>query len=259
MRDEPIGPRSLTIVIPAYCEEKRLAQTTEEVIAAARLTLDRFEVVIVDDGSTDRTGEIADELTERHDCVSTVHLSENRGVGAAFQAGLARAQHPNISIVPGDHAFEQSGLEVLFGAVGLADMIISYRTNFQVRTPIRRAFSTMGTLAVRLTTRCWLKDGQSIYVWPVDLARQIKTPPDYRYHPVTLVSLLRMVPSFAEVPVTLTPDPDRQSRALRWRTVFNFGWQLSRLLVRSLLLPPTLRPRRVDVAVAIRRSMPSDQ
>jgi dolichol-phosphate mannosyltransferase len=222
-------------VIPAFCEEDRLERTAREALAAARNTLEEFEIIIVDDGSTDGTSDIADRLACALKCVSVVHFPENRGVGAAYQAGLARARYSKISLVPGDHAFEQSGLEAVFRAAGTADMVISYRCNPAARSPIRRLLSVICNQLLRLTTRCPLRDGHSLYVWPVDLARQVQTPPDYSYHLVTLVSLLRRVKSYTEVPVCLTPKPDAHSRVLRWRVVWTLGWRLSNLLIQSLL------------------------
>lgn len=225
--------RQLTIVIPAYCEQDRLILTATEVISAAHETLDDFEIIIINDGSTDNTREIANSLAAEYDCVSVIHFETNRGVGAAYRAGLDYARYDNISLVPGDHAFEKSGLHDMFANVGQADMIISYRANPLARSPLRRLLSRICTFQLRITTRCWLRDGHSLYVWPVKLARSIDTPNDYSYHLVTLVSLLQRVSSYAELPVTLTPKPDEYSRVLRLGVVVVLAYRLSLLTLVS--------------------------
>ncbi|MBU3540832.1 glycosyltransferase family 2 protein [Polynucleobacter sp. UB-Tiil-W10] len=247
-----IAQRQLTIVIPAYCEQDRLALTTNEVISAALETLDDFEVIIINDGSTDNTRAVADILATKHKCVSVIHFETNRGVGAAYRAGLEAARYGNISLVPGDQAFEKSGLLDLFSAVGKADMIISYSANPRARSPVRRQLSRICTMQLRITTRCWLRDGHSLYVWPVKLARSINIPPDYSYHLVTLVSLLQKVTTYAELPVTLTPKPDEFSRVLRLGTVATLAWRLSLLTIASFARLGIQPPRKVALGARFR-------
>lgn len=242
------SPRRLTIVIPAYCEEERLALATFEVISAASETLDDFEIIIVNDGSTDGTREVADNLAAAHDIVSVIHFEKNRGVGAAYKAALERARFENISLVPGDRAFEKSGLIDVFGAVGQADMIISYRANPSARSPIRRLLSVAFTLQLSITTRCWLRDGHSLYVWPVKLVQNIETPADYSYHLTTLVNLLQQVNTYAELPVTLTSKPDESSRVLSWRVVSAKVWRLSVLTLKSFARLGAPRPQAVIIS-----------
>lgn len=239
--------KRLSIVIPAYCEESRLALATEEVLSAASLALDDFEVIIVNDGSTDATREVADQLAATHAKVSVIHFERNQGVGAAYRAGLERARFENLSLVPGDRPFQRSGLVRVFSAVGAADMVISYRVNPKARTLVRRLMSRVFTTQLGITTRCRIRDGHSMYVWPVDRARRIRTPADYSYHLVTLVKLLQQVSTYAEVPVHLTPKPDASSRVLRWGVVSRLAWHLSLLTLASLLRLGKPRPRAVLV------------
>jgi len=84
--------RELTIVVPALNEARRLAITVEEVIQAAQRHLSAFEVIIVNDGSTDGTGDVADALAARYPWVTVIHHSTNLGVGAAYHAALRLAR-----------------------------------------------------------------------------------------------------------------------------------------------------------------------
>ena len=107
-------------------------------------------------------------------------------------------------------------------------------------------------MQLRITTRCWLRDGHSLYVWPVKLARSIDIPPDYSYHLVTLVSLLQKVASYAELPVTLTPKPDEYSRVLRLGVVLTLAWRLSLLTLASFARIGTPPPKRIELETRIR-------
>lgn len=83
---QPARPISLvSFVVPAWNEEAHLAATLTRIREAARLLGERFEIVVADDGSTDRTGEIAEQLADR-----TVHVN-HRQIAAARNAGAKAA------------------------------------------------------------------------------------------------------------------------------------------------------------------------
>ena len=150
--------KSLTIVVPAFNEETKITTTVSEILAEAVRVLDAYEVIIVNDGSTDRTGAVADELARREPTVKVIHQAVNRGVGTAFHTALQYAQFTFLTLVPGDNAFHRSGLEAVFRAVGQADLIISYRQNTDARTPMRRFLSRCYNLAMCVLTGCPIRD-----------------------------------------------------------------------------------------------------
>src|SRR4051812_26980186 len=106
--------KRLTIVVPAFNEEAKLPTTVREILAEASLALDAYEVIVVNDGSADRTGAVADQLARDNVAVRVVHQAVNRGVGAAFGIGLALARYEFLTLIPGDNAFHHSGLRAVF-------------------------------------------------------------------------------------------------------------------------------------------------
>ena len=84
----------INILFPVYNEEQRLERGIEKTLSFLERHVDpektdcRYQLTIVDNGSTDKTGEIAQELAERFDCVRYLCIPE-KGVGAAFRAGVA--------------------------------------------------------------------------------------------------------------------------------------------------------------------------
>lgn len=236
-------PSGLTIVVPAFNEQHRLATTVEEIVAAARRDLDAFEVIVVDDGSTDDTPRIADELARRFPHVAVVHEPINRGVGAAYYRGLKLAKYPNLSLIPGDNAFHQSGLTAVFRLVGTADLVVSYRHNPQARTPFRRLLSRCCTRAMRFLTGKPIRDAHSLYVFPVHEARQVRRNPGYGYHIETLSALLRGGMRYVEVPVILNPRPDASSKVMRPKVLFKLMGTMARLYLQYLVLRRKVRFR----------------
>lgn len=224
--------RCLTILIPALDEEQKVALTVEEVLAAGRRLLDQFEVILVDDGSTDRTGAIADELAAANPEIRVIHNPQRRGVGWAFWEGIARAKYDRLTVVPGDHAYNISGIELLFSAVGSADLVISYRTN-QADTRQRRRviLSTLYQRLVGLIFGFRLNDFHSTVVYPVPQIRELSMrTAGYTYQLEVLVKLLRRGMSYVEVPVTLNPSGKGTSAALRPKTFFDLLWAIWRLM-----------------------------
>jgi dolichol-phosphate mannosyltransferase len=234
-------PAQLTVVVPAFNEERRLGRTVEEIVQVAQKTLAAFEVIVVNDGSKDRTGEVAEELSRRFPMVSVVHQATNQGVGAAYYCGLSRARHPYLTLVPADNAFHSSGVEAVFRQAGTADMVISHRDNPRARTPLRRLLSSCCTLAMRLLTGCNIRDAHSLYVFPVHEARQVPRNPGYGYHIQTLATLLRGGLSYVEVPVLLNPRPDFSSKVMRPGVLLHLIWTMSRMYTRYLLLRRRVR------------------
>jgi glycosyltransferase involved in cell wall biosynthesis len=238
--------KRLSIIVPAYNEEARLTITVNEILAEAARRLNAYEVIIVNDGSTDRTGAVADELGHSQQAVRVIHQPANRGVGAAYYAGLRAAQYEFLTLVPGDHAFHQSGLQTIFTAVGQAELIISYRANAQVRTPLRRILSLSCNRAMRVLTGCPIRDAHSMYVFPVEKARRLPDNNGYGYHMQALTTLLQQVESYLEVPVLLNPKPDFSSRVMKFGPLFSLACTMSGLYVRRFIfgmLKPAHRPK----------------
>jgi len=105
----PSGPFPLTVVVPAFNEEALLAGTVQslrETLTALGLAA---EIVIVNDGSRDRTGAIADELAQRHPPLVVRHQA-NQGLGGALRTGIAAARGDFVITWPADMPVERDDL-----------------------------------------------------------------------------------------------------------------------------------------------------
>jgi len=118
---------ALTFFFPAYNEEENV----EAVVAEAQETLprfaDEFEIVVVDDGSRDRTGEIADRLARADPRVRVIHHRPNRGYGGAVRSGLEQARLPFVFFTDGDRQFRLADLGLLIREIDGADAVVGYR------------------------------------------------------------------------------------------------------------------------------------
>jgi glycosyltransferase involved in cell wall biosynthesis len=212
----PPMSRCVSIFVPALNEAQKIRTTVSDILALANEFLDRFEILIFDDASTDDTSKIADELAAAHDCIKVVHNSTRGGLATNFHRAIAMARHQYITIVPGDGAFRTDGLAVLFGAVDRADMVISYRTNmWETRSWVRYVISRSLTHVVNLLCGLKLNDVHSLGVFPVAELRNLKLiSTNAGFFVEILVKLQRLPLTCLVVPMTLTPEQHVLGRSL---------------------------------------------
>src|SRR4051812_41356629 len=129
-----MNPRSVSVMVAAFNESVDLEGTVLDVIGALA-DFDEYEVIIVDDGSTDGTAEIADRLSEEHSCVLVVHHPVNQGIVAVYRSGLRAATKDYFTWVGGDHEIAAESVHAILHAIGDADLVIPYHA-----TPGERAW-----------------------------------------------------------------------------------------------------------------------
>jgi glycosyltransferase involved in cell wall biosynthesis len=137
---------SLSIVIPAYNEEQNVERAVEEVSQVAQNLGMDYEILLVNDGSADRTGEIGRELEDRIPNFKLVEHYPNRGYGGALKAGFAAATKELIAFTPGDAQFDFREIERFLAEIEAADIVCGYRANRQDN--IVRRFNALGWNAV---------------------------------------------------------------------------------------------------------------
>jgi glycosyltransferase involved in cell wall biosynthesis len=110
--------RSLSIVIPAYNEEKRLPSTLDQVIAFLRQSsYSPFEVIVVDDGSRDGTAEVALAAARRHAEIRLLQNPGNRGKGYSVRQGMLEARHEWVLFSDADLSAPIEEVTKLFEAI----------------------------------------------------------------------------------------------------------------------------------------------
>ncbi len=121
----------LSVFFPAYNEEGNIARLTEEAVETLQKLVREFEVIIVNDGSQDKTGEVADGLAERFPEVRAVHHEVNRGYGAALRTGFGACRLDYYFYTDGDRQFRIQEIEKLLPHAPGYDIVTGFRINRQ--------------------------------------------------------------------------------------------------------------------------------
>jgi glycosyltransferase involved in cell wall biosynthesis len=118
---------SLSFFFPALNEEDHVEAVVRDALAVLPGFADDIEVTVIDDGSTDHTGDIADDLAKADPRVRVVHHGVRRGYGGAVRSGLASARKEFVFFTDGDRQFEISDLGRLVAAIDGVDAVMGYR------------------------------------------------------------------------------------------------------------------------------------
>ncbi|MGH2408093.1 MAG: glycosyltransferase family 2 protein [Candidatus Limnocylindrales bacterium] len=141
---------ALSYFFPAHDEAENVDGLVAEALAVLPELTHAFEIIVVDDGSRDGTGAIADRLVAAHpDLVRVVHHERNRGYGAALRSGFRAARYPLIAFTDGDRQFHVGDLErllALSSAADAPDVVVGYR--------LKRADPLLRTLYARAYRLC---------------------------------------------------------------------------------------------------------
>jgi glycosyltransferase involved in cell wall biosynthesis len=142
----------LSYFFPAHNEEANLRGLVAEALATLPELAERFEIVIVDDGSRDATPAIADELAAAHPEVRAVHHAVNQGYGAALRSGFAAARHELIAFTDGDRQFHVADIGLLADRLAAADRpdaVVGYRVR-RADPLVRTVYASLYRLANRI-------------------------------------------------------------------------------------------------------------
>jgi dolichol-phosphate mannosyltransferase len=120
---------SVSVIILAYNEAENLAPMLRESLDWLSANLEHWELLVVDDGSTDNTGEVAYEFAAEDARVRVIVHAENRGMGGGMKSGIAVATCDYFTIIAGDGQHATSELARMIPALANADIVTTYHEN----------------------------------------------------------------------------------------------------------------------------------
>ena len=125
-------PITLSIFFPAYYDAENIPKVVEAALrVVADLEIEDYEITIVEDGSPDRTGEVADELARVHERVRVIHHERNLGYGMALRTGFTSATKQYVFYTDGDNQFDLQELKKFVALIPFTDIVSGFRVKKQ--------------------------------------------------------------------------------------------------------------------------------
>jgi glycosyltransferase involved in cell wall biosynthesis len=122
---------SISVFFPCYNEQASVARVAQQAVRVLEGLGADYEVIIVDDGSADETGRIADEIATDNDRIRVIHHEHNLGYGAALQSGFRAARKELVFYTDGDGQFDVNEMPALLPLMDDYDIVSCYRMNRQ--------------------------------------------------------------------------------------------------------------------------------
>src|SRR5438309_9323041 len=155
-KDQSVA-KCLSVVFPAFNEEANIRAVVEDACRIIPKFAPVFEIVMVDDGSKDRTGEICDDLALEFSNVRVVHHARNKGYGAALKTGIERARYDVIFFTDSDGQFDLREVATLLEQTDVYDIVAGYRAR-RHDPPHRLLFTWGWNILVRSVLRTKIRD-----------------------------------------------------------------------------------------------------
>jgi glycosyltransferase involved in cell wall biosynthesis len=249
-----MSPDSITIAVAALNEEAHLESAVDIIVRVVGRHFDQYEIIVYNDGSTDRTGEIADALVERYPSVVAVHHDRPQCLGGVIRSGLARARGTYFMWVDGKGATTEPALDAIFSHREEADLVVPYPCNQHERPWARRAVSRTFVLLLNTLFRLRLNYYTHVVLCRTAQARQFTVHTNsYAYQAEALIKMIKSGHSYVHIGVEDRYDQqDRKTKAFKLNNVTRVAAFLLRTfwdvyIVRRLRTAPA-PPSKMDEA-----------
>jgi hypothetical protein len=166
-------PTFLSLCLPAYNERENIGELLDSAISMLPEFLEEYEVVVVDDGSTDGTAELVDEYSKKDPAIRVVRHATNVGYGGAVTSGLRAAKGRHIAFMDSDGQFSLLDLPHLLRHLNYNDIVIGYR-HPRADSRIRRFNAWAWSQVVRAAVGVQVKDLDCAFkIFPREIVHQL--------------------------------------------------------------------------------------
>lgn len=228
----------LTIVIPCLNEEANICATLDTVASAMCELRYTYEILVIDDGSKDRTGELVEAYSDAHpELPIRLHRHErNRGLARSYVDGAFLGRGKYYRLVCGDNVEPKDTLVTVLAELGKADLIIPYHRPVAGKPALRRIVSKTYTALVNFLS------GHSVLYYnglPVTLRYNIMRWGPYSFgfgfQAELITRLLDEGATFVQIPVVASHvEKSGGNSALNWKNFLSVGHTLLEVFIRRV-------------------------
>jgi glycosyltransferase involved in cell wall biosynthesis len=165
---------SVTIVIPAYREENNIEAAIDNALKVAQSVTQDYEIIVIDDGSPDKTGDYARLKAQVDPHVRVASNAVNQGFGYSFARGVKMAAKEYITVFPGDNDMSALSLKDVLESRGSADLVISYMQKNNKRSIFRRVVSKTFVLIMNMLFGLHLKYYNGAFICRTSLLQKVQ-------------------------------------------------------------------------------------
>ena len=234
----------ISAFFPCYNDQETIAEVVEKALRVLEELTDDYEVIVVDDGSTDDSPTIVDELASRHSRVRVVHHEKNRGYGTVVRTGIAHSTKDWIFYTDGDGQYDVEQLRLLYENREGAEVVNGYKVN-RSDPWYRKLLGGAYNLAVRTLFRLPIRDVDCDFrLLRGNIARSLELRSSGGAICVEMIKALKAAGCrFKEVPVVHLPRRAGRSQFFRPRHLAVMCWELLVVALRPAgFRPPVEAP-----------------
>ena len=214
---------SVSVIVPALNEAGNIKKTVQTIMEALeKQGFSDFELIVIDDGSSDGTEKIVDGLTAENNHIKILHNPTPRGLGYNFRIGISLSSKDYVGWFPGDNETLPETIINIFQQIGKADIIIPYTVNPWVRSVYRRMFSFAYTMLFNVIFGLNLKYFNGPCFFRHDLLKTVVMSTDGpAYMAEILIQLVKQnSASYLEVPMYIKARDYGRASVLKWKNVY---------------------------------------
>jgi len=204
---------NLSIAVPALNEEKKIKATVDNILLAQQAVEEMsIEIILINDGSSDKTPTICDDLARKYDFIRVIHHVSNKGLGASIRESLEIAQGEKWAVLPGDNDVPLNAIQTMFQNIDKADLTMIYFLNGEKRGRRRSIISTIfnSIYLIMFNVYCQYLNGPGTF--PTEMLRDLDLySRRFSFLAEMRVKCLKQGASYCEMPAYMQTGSENSS------------------------------------------------
>ena len=223
---------SISICVPAFNEENSLRRAVEDLVTSLAGLVEKLEIIIVDDASTDATAQLADQLTKEYCQVKVIHHTKQLGIGFCYRDALSVAKGDYFTWFPGDHENSSEEFIQCLPYLKKDTIVTCHHRGQDPRSILRRLISRCYTIILNKYFRLHLKYYNGLSVFPISALRSLSLVANgFLFTAENLIKAIRRGYNVIELSTPLKKRVYGDSSALSLSSICLMARDLSRILL----------------------------
>lgn len=213
--------QSISLIMPAYNEEDTIEFSVRSACEKLRLHKFDYEIFIFNDGSTDRTGKIAERLASTEPKIKVFHNAKNMNLGYNFARGIKMASKEYAGLLPCHGQTDPVSFDAILTALAGVDVVITYIFNPEARPWARNIISRINVMIINVIFGLRLKYYHLNFYRTEILKKVPISTNSYAMMVELLVYAVKSGATYVQIPILLRKREFGKSKALRPKNIFN--------------------------------------